>query len=358
MLRGAIAIEKSGMPLAHGRVFQAVADAEQCVIASREVGRFATGLLLEGYATKGFHDKAKSCPWGPMAGFVMADPRFTKNPDMAGQRGDLLKALKAGCGEMPLYITDDRRKDLELRLRTIVRSGGNINEMVYTAVAPNGPPMDFVLRRTMNGPGANGKVLWAVLYGRNEVRLSNSLTGANKAGPKGDLLPAMAMVDVACPPEVKKTYRGATTGDYDLWAVFPRRENYSRQGDDQRMVPGSDRFRQNIRAFIEHEDEHRGNLTPRIAKVREAINNGVRTIGYNGGDVVHHSDEAGRPNVSSIDFPCIAFVPGGPAAYCLENVADLKAFIGDIGFRYVLGLNPGWQGQLGISVSKGGAYTV
>jgi Ser/Thr protein kinase RdoA (MazF antagonist) len=50
---------------------------------------------------------------------------------------------------------------------------------------------------------------------------------------------ALAMVDAACPPAVRNTYRAATTGDYDLWAVFPTRESFSRAGADRRMVPES-----------------------------------------------------------------------------------------------------------------------
>src|SRR5579883_894520 len=141
MLRGDPAISETGMPLSHGRVFQWVADLENCVISSRAVGKMATQLLLESYATKGFHNKAKSCPWGPMAGFVMADPRFTKNPDIIGQRTDLYKAVADGGTDTPLYITDDRRKVLEGPLNCMTRSGGNINEMVYTAESPTGSTM-------------------------------------------------------------------------------------------------------------------------------------------------------------------------------------------------------------------------
>ena len=357
MIRGRVAIAETGMPIPHGEVFQRVANQTRCVISSRAVEKWATGLLLESYATKGFHNKAKSCPWGPMAGFVMADPRFTKNPDLPGQRTDLVKTVREGGTEMPLYITDDRRRALEGPLNRIARRGGNINEMIYEATSPDGTIMQFVLRREMNGPGANGLQLWAVLYGAKEKRLSNDLFSSNKGGA-GNLLPVMAMVDPACSAEVRKTYRAATTGDYDLFAVFPSRESFSPQGQDKRMVPGSDRFRVGIQSYIQHEDHHRGNLTPRIAAVRNMINEGVRQVGYRGGDVVHHSDEAGRPLITSIDYPFVAFVPGQAEAYCVRNTSDFKTFIGSLMTAYVITLNPGWQRQLGIGVSKGGSYEV
>src|SRR5687767_8456368 len=74
-----LACQMSGMPIAHARGFQQVANDSRCMIASRSVGKYATTLILEGYASKGFHVKAKSCDWGPMAGFVLSDPRFGKS---------------------------------------------------------------------------------------------------------------------------------------------------------------------------------------------------------------------------------------------------------------------------------------
>ncbi|MGJ8639089.1 MAG: anthrax toxin-like adenylyl cyclase domain-containing protein [Opitutaceae bacterium] len=356
MITGISAITLTGMPESHGRAFQEAANQAKCVIASREVGKWATGLLLEGYATKGFHNKAKSCPWGPMAGFVMADPRFSKNSDIAGQRGGLQKAIASGGGETPLYITEERRKDLEGPLARITRSGGTNDEIVYTSPGPTGALMKFVLRRTNNAPGADGKVLWAVLYEGGEVRLSNNLTSPNQSG--GDnLMPVMAMVDPGCSGAIRSTYRAATTGDYDLWAVFPQRKDYSRSGADKRMVPGSDRFKEGIKAYIDHEDKNTGNMTPRIASICQDLNARVRAAGYTGGDVVHHSDEAGRPMVSDIDFPFVAFIPDRPAV-CVQDVCELKEFLASLSFEFVLSLNPGWHQQLGIGVSAGGSYEV
>jgi len=61
ILRGQSACDKTGIPALHADAFQEVADGTDTVIASRAVGIYATGLILEGYASKGFHNKAKSC---------------------------------------------------------------------------------------------------------------------------------------------------------------------------------------------------------------------------------------------------------------------------------------------------------
>ena len=360
MLTGTEALEATGTLDRHSEVFQSVADSEKCVVSSRAVGKYATGLLRDGYATKGYHDKAKSCNWGPMAGFVLSDPRFTKRgdsrEDMEAQRKDLFKAFKEGAGEVPVYISEARRKDLlkpplnTMRLAEVK----DYNNHYYFANSPSGKLMMFHLQRLEGVPGTYGKELWQVQYAYTEAALPAHLKAPSKSSTTA-YLPVMAVVDVATRPSVVGTYLSATTGDYDLFAVFPQRDKHDRSGLDKRPVPGSERFQQPLKQFIEHEDPHKGNITRRIEQVRNRIN---ALANHPGGDIVHHSDEAGRPLVKDIDFPFIAWVPTHAQPYAVCNVADFKAFISMLKFEYVLALNPGWFRQLGFGVSRGGSYEV
>lgn len=357
MLSGLIAITTSGMPAEHGRAFQRVADNKKCVIAVRAVGKYATGLLLENYATKGFHNKAKSCAWGPMAGFVLSDPRFTKNSNALSQRQALHNVIHSRGSTTPLYITDKRRKALESELQCMTLVRGDDRERRYKAQSPTGVSMHFILKHSTYAPGAHGEMLWAVFYSEKETSLSTVLKEPNNSFTRDHLVPVMAVVDPFCPTAVKHTYRAATTCDYDLWAVFPLRNIYSRSGQDRRMVPESDRIRQNLRSYIQYEDPHRGNITPRIAELRNALNMALCAEGYQGGEAVHHSDEAGRPQVFDIDFPCLFFIPHKNACY-VNNTVDLRQLLSVLEFKYVLGLNPGWHRQLGLSVSMAGYYEI
>lgn len=360
LLTGDAALAATGTLDTHSVVFQTIADQSQCVISSRAVGKYATGLLRDGYATKGFHDKAKSCNWGPMAGFVLSDPRFTKRGDsreaMEEQRRDLFKAFKEGAREVPVFITEARRMDLLRSPLNGMRDGWqqDYDNRYYFSTSPSGKLYLFHLQRTDAAPGANGKPLWAVQYAYTEKALPGKLDAASVSK---DLryLPVMAMVDVATRPSVVGTYLAATTGDYDLFAVFPRRGAFSPGGADKRMVPGSERFRQPIQQFIAHEDADMGNLTPRIRRLVAQIN---ALAMHPGGDIVHHSDEAGRPKVDAIDFPFIAWVPGKAEPVAVSDVGDFKSFIGSLRSEYVLALNPGWLRQLGVGVSRGGSYEV
>lgn len=51
----------AGFPQVHVEAFQRVACQHKMVISSRELNPLCTDLVLEGYAAKGFHIKAKTC---------------------------------------------------------------------------------------------------------------------------------------------------------------------------------------------------------------------------------------------------------------------------------------------------------
>jgi len=68
----------TGFPENHITVLQQVATTLNTVISFRSAGSAATGLIEENYGMKGFRIDTKSCDWGPMCGFVCADPRLTK----------------------------------------------------------------------------------------------------------------------------------------------------------------------------------------------------------------------------------------------------------------------------------------
>lgn len=71
-------INTIGMPEPHKAAFLTVAAQQRCVIIVRATGPTCHGPLSEGYDTKGYRIHGKSCDWGPMAGFVMRDPRLNK----------------------------------------------------------------------------------------------------------------------------------------------------------------------------------------------------------------------------------------------------------------------------------------
>ena len=347
---------KSGMPLLHAHCFQRVADETKCMIASRSVGKFATGLILESYASKGFHVKTKSCNWGPMAGFVCSDPRFSKEgiKGIEAQRKRTQKALryKRPSGflkETPIVISNARVQEL-VRLGCMNRIESGSDAMLYQATPKDGSgkdsskPMNFVLERWKN--------LWVVKYARKERVMPSSIFGAVKAEDFGPLLPVMALVDPLCDRSMQRTHRAALTGDYELWGIWPLASQYKPRSEDSRRVPHSNHWALPIKEFIKHEDAHLGNITARGVEIRDRLNGAIKGAGYRGGNMVHHSDETGRPNVSEVEMEFIAFLPGqsGQARF-IEDMNDFRAFLRESWRTYSIALNGYWQGALGFGAS-------
>jgi hypothetical protein len=320
------------------------------MISSRAVGKWATGLILEGYASKGFHNKAKSCNWGPMAGFVLADPRFTKANEPGPQTRALQQASAHGALEVPLYIS-------ELRRRWLLRNGCMRSAVLtdrthyYWATSVNlGRQLLFVLKLATTLPGAHGRWMWSVNYalseGRGSWRNPEELEFALQNG-RLNYLPVLAMRDPQCTLPADD-FRAATTGDYDLFAIFAPSTLYSPDDLDRRMVSHANLERNIKRGVVDTgEDPDRGNMTQRIRSIRKLLNKEIRGVArYRGGDMVHHSDEGGRPFVDSIDLPLFAVVPKEEEPYCLETVQDLREFISTTLKGYAPVFNPGWMEEL------------
>ncbi|HMG07316.1 MAG TPA: anthrax toxin-like adenylyl cyclase domain-containing protein, partial [Mucilaginibacter sp.] len=71
-------VEKQGFPGYMCYSFMQTARSTKSVILSRLPGGVGLDLISKGYDLKGFHIKAKSCNWGPMAGFICQLPVFNK----------------------------------------------------------------------------------------------------------------------------------------------------------------------------------------------------------------------------------------------------------------------------------------
>jgi hypothetical protein len=99
-------------------------------------------------------------------------------------------------------------------------------------------------------------------------------------------------------------------------------------------------------------------MTARIKEIRDELNQEFTRVGYAGGNMVHHSDEGGRPFVGDVDLPVFAVVPNQGQAYGIESVADLREFISVTLQGYAPVFNPGWMKQLVFHADKGKAAEI
>lgn len=340
-----------GMPDAHAEQFKTVAERQRCVIVCRAVGPTCRQLLEQGYDTKGFRIHGKSCDWGPMAGFVLRDPRLNKagmgkvdfnrhahqvsfqDSDGAGWR----------AGTVPLKIYEARRVWLvEKGLIRIVRKG---ERWEGTATHPTGISFDYCLIRDPARADVWGVYFDTVknntrgIAGFRQERGTAVVRYDTKYGSMYE--PMLAVTN----PADHRSWRGddfrnAVTGDYDLMAIWPFVRDYDHDGEDRRVLGTARAFSQ--AHHIEHVMERNfttegqgtkiGNITNRIYMVCQVLNScigGTRSGNFGpfpNRNVCWHSDEAARPGVDDLDVPCIAFSPSR-SEIGITTIDDFKLFI-------------------------------
>jgi len=341
-----------GMPDAHAEAFKQVAIGQKCVIMSRATGPTCKGLLEQGYDTKGYRIHGKSCNWGPMAGFVLRDPRLNK----AGTEKEEFNRKKH---KEALYRDHERQgwkasvTPLKIYTGRIdwLKGQGLINVRKIAGrldgVASHFSGVSFRYS-LIKDPKSHD--LWGVYFDetwstRFRQERGPAILRYHPKWGKG-FEPMLAMTN---PPE-HRTYPeehhlNAITGDYDLFAVWPYDASYDEDGADHRplgttrgVTPDErkeiDRLERN---FTQKHKGQRlgtklGNITDRLYMVCQCLNSviGSKSIGRWGSfpkrNVLWHSDESARPFLDDVDLPIIVFTPIGNE-FGINNIFDFKVFI-------------------------------
>lgn len=328
-----------GMPQSHLRAFLTVAKSERCVIMVRATGPTCHGLLEEGYDTKGYRIHGKSCDWGPMAGFVVRDPRLNKyglgkekfNREKHTESIDLDAEGQGWKASTTPIVISQRRIDW-LKSKKLIAVNARGDRLDGRATHPSGIAFNYSLIQQKDDPTLYG------LYFDNsgdlkfvQERGSGVVHYHPKWGKGYETVLAMTNPPGYGIMGVHERFK-AITGDYDLFAVWPFKGSYnpSAYGDDHRplgTVRGS--VGKAERENVEHLERHftaggqgtkLGNITPRIYMVCQMINSII------GRHVLWHSDEAARPFLDDVDLPVLAMTPLGNYIG-VENIFDFKVFI-------------------------------
>lgn len=360
---------KAGFPPKHGEAVQEVANETDRIIISRCAQEIGIQLLEENYASKGFGIKAKSCDWGPFAGFAMGHFQYSKF-ETGLERYQKQIAFFKDAGHTG-FKSDDPKIHIEmakpdvLRLTTkrlqFLQRRGLIkieprieHDAIVSCTGPFGP-VAFKLV-FMQGSDA----CWAFLHRSAPPENLQKLAKDNQGtvgvdSPKdwGKWTLVKGMVNLL--PEdrnLSDPAKNCTAGDYDLWAVFPRRgSSMSRHGMDRqaRIFAGVNpaagtRIKKLVGAlqkdaldraperthvkmvggkpqeFKYTEDPELGNVSPLLMDTMHKINRRIKQKGYRGGRMVHHNDDMGNPHRSDVEKQLIAFIPRD-RAYFIDNAA-------------------------------------
>ncbi len=385
-----------GMPWEHAQIFMQIAKQERCIISSRQLGRVCMGLMSGGYDTKGFRMKSKSCDFGPMAGFICVDERLHKkgagynkkqkedvDHALHGDKWDRTGRWRASTEQ--ICLTQARFDELRAwadaentgaRIDAIEVVPGTWIGTVLTPVR-----FDYVLRKEERF----GDTVYALYY-TNETLSRQTVSW--KFGNWSTLLqgnelkPLLSLVN-PYPPYPNGHYKNCCTGDYDLFGVWPIKKlvgidafpqhlrarlgplyagnpiAYDPLGEDRRIAGMSRTAATMNKQTTDFEDLRLGNISNRVHTIGQLINSLVQSQLNKGGrycrDVIHHSDEAGRPFISGIDDHIIAFIPGADRDHIVgvespnsvPNAMQWTAFLTAcdmLGFKVIA--NAHWIAQL------------
>lgn len=353
-----------GMTPADMRAAEAVAKARNEVIMFRSTGAWSRPLIAAGHPTKPFHVKGKSSDWGPQAGFVPHDSEYSKavsQKDVDKGRAENAKSINGNYARpVPLFLTE-----WHIQNNLLPALGINNLPPILQMTEPRGGIRYFHCRKTDDSGNYTPTryVLMGKLASNGTWEILAMPPEAGAARPntlflmESKAVPIMAMATPGSDLPI--------TGDYDLFAICPSWKAYGAM--DKKMDPTLDDARtgnSNARTFgrammvtqpgtadaaarnraitdlqrlknaATPEDEHRGNLTPRIVAALTDLRAkmGPPAAGaqkcyesskYKNENFprVHHNAESGRPFApgAADGFPVTTFHPGKIGHYTFRN---------------------------------------
>jgi len=363
---------KAGFPAKHGEACQEVANETDRIIVSRCAQEIGIQLLEENYASKGFGIKAKSCDWGPFAGFAMGHFQYSKFETGEERYKKQIAFFKSSghTGFANEHIHLEMAKPDVLRLTTkrlqflqrrrLIKIEPNIENGAI--VSCNGPfgPVAFKLAFV-----SGSEACWAFLHRsqppadlQNLAKQNQGTVGVDPMKDWSKWTLVKGMVNLL--PEdrnLSDPAKNCAAGDYDLWGVFPRKASsmakhgMERQGrifagvnptaskgikdrvaalqqDTLNRAPERTHVKMvqgQKQEFKYKEDPELGNVSPLLMDTMHKLNRRIKQKGYRGGRMVHHNDDMGNPFRSDVEKQLIAFIPRD-RAYFIDN-AQYYAFI-------------------------------
>ncbi|QPW26560.1 adenylate cyclase [Edwardsiella ictaluri] len=336
--------DNTGIAHEHLLPLQRLANEINCIISFRPVDNLATELIESGYPTKGFHIKGKSASWGPQAGFICEEQRFSKLEDAPVECIDNFNQQVKQC------ISERHAFSVDLtinkkRLNTLFEKGVIDDISVENT---NGV-------RTFKAQGPSGKYYF---FEAKKILDSNEedylILNENKP------------IRVLAPEMSSKAF----TADYDLFIASPHISDFGSQ--DNLLIPDvahkvfqhrvnsyhkelttNHELMQdysNADSFYKNEDPDIGNASARVRILIDLIN---ATLVGDGERLVHHSMDCINPATDlSLSYPATFALPikiGRFDKLCIINNNDeLKELINDArSSGYYIKINPLWEKELG-----------
>lgn len=332
---------KTGIVPSHLIKLQSIAREHRCLIGVRPVDRFATDLIEAGYPTKGFHIKGKSANWGPQAGFICVDQRFSKleNKPNLVPKFDL---------QVQSCIKDGYAKKISL---VLLKS--RVDKLVTAGLIFLGKRDSHGIPVNLEAKAPSGKVYtFDVLHVYRGGEEAYEIAYQGKA------------VAVLAPP---KDGANPLTADYDLFVIGPRWEDFgvqdklplsdvshnvfkARRRRDYKHLPESlQREYDDPAVYHAREDKDVGNASLRVREMIPLINRG---LAGDGEPVVHHNADSASPATDpDANYPLTFVMPqkiGRFDMICIvhdkHELVELIVSATEAG--YYVPRNPMWENEV------------
>jgi hypothetical protein len=342
------ACTETGFYEPHALACESVADRVNCIILFREPGGLAAGLIAEGYGMKGFRIDTKSCNWGPMSGFVCADPRLTKDSIYVERNAKWTHEALSGhivekffgkvedaswvADVMPIVISKTRIEELERKSIIRYTRGGDGHYVGRSKTTKGEVELSWRLI-----PIGRSNVPWlagaepdhCVLCADKDFKqiYPEGLRAIEFGGYE-------TILGLTNPGTKDRGFMACVTADYDLFAIWPALDGEGDLMDRQHFLsgvmssaPGSGQSKSlpggiarmvgvdtRLQEGGKREHHRFGDVSARTANVKVLLNTAIQCAGYPGGNAVHHNDEAGNFALAKGSLaeclPIIGFLPG------------------------------------------------
>jgi hypothetical protein len=246
----ATACNETGFVPEHAAACEEVSQRVNTIILFREPGPLARGLIEENYGMKGFRIDTKSCNWGPMAGFVCVDPRFTKDPKYHEKNeewtaealypfgyinhkyfGDKVTDKDWVADVMPIVISQTRFDELKAKgiINPIPVGAGDYTTLVHSTEFKDGRyPTTLWIRLMSTGHHRRFGLDWLQGAHQHYVLCIDNDKGFiqfQQRYPPG-VEPIMFMgretvLGMINPGTKGRGFKASVTADYDLFAIGP-----------------------------------------------------------------------------------------------------------------------------------------
>ncbi|AIR63957.1 adenylate cyclase [Cedecea neteri] len=334
--------DKTGIVPAHLIPLQKVASEHNCIIGVRPVDKLATALIEAGHPTKGFHIKGKSASWGPQAGFICVEQRFSKLENASPERIAKSNLQTQACiteghaAAVPLEVSQSRLHDLfeqGLIDKLSLENASGVSHL--RASGPGGERYAFEARRL---PGC----------GEARYQISHQGVPLQVLAPHAEARPFTADYDLlVIAPHVSELgpEDNLQVPDVSHQVFRQRLENYRTLPEHQALRGDYD----NPASFYRKSDDEIGNASERARRMIGVLNQAL--VGE-GEKVVHHATDSANPVTDpESNYPATFALPhkiGRFDPLCIiENKDDLAELVLQAkNAGYHVPLNPLWEKEV------------